>query len=516
MKRLSLALFALAAAAGAADAVVVNPRGQGQALIFPYYTTAAGNSSVLTLTNQSPQAKIVRIRFAEGENGRTAAQLDVYLGLYDTWTAALFARGDGEAPGLLTTDNSCTNPPIATSTSLPQLPDGRRYLPLGPAITDDAGSDAPQRLREGFVEALELASIRRPSPTYFSIVPATNGRPGDCAAVIAASTPPSGYWIAEPLRDLANPTGGLSGEISVVDVAAGIVFATSAVALEDYRSDPLDRPRGTTASVALNGALSGPASLLGHALNDPAARIARARVLVGGETLSLSYPAPERAIDAVSAVLTATELFGTYEETPALGAHTSFVLTYPTRPLYTDAAQSGAAQPLAPFTRAFAGVRPPAAADATGFVLYDRDALMLRFLIPGPGCGFPCPPHPPVVRLPGTAVEVLALGATSDPLLGTRLPGDIGFQQSDGGRYVADGAGHLRLILHQSLSSTTPALSRPSLEGHRLSGLPVLGLRLINYVNANAAPGLLANYSSALPMTADVRCVDAAGQPCVP
>lgn len=515
MKRLSLAVFTLAAVAGAADAVVVNPRGQGQALIFPYYTTAAGNSSVLTLTNQSPQAKIVRLRWAEGENGRTAAQLDVYLGEYDSWTAALFERGRGEAPGLLTTDRSCTNPAIATSTTLPQLPDGRRYLPLGPAITDDAGSDGPQRLREGYVEALELASIRRTTPTYYAIVPGADG-PRDCAAVLAASTPPSGYWISEPLRDLANPTGGLSGEVSVVDVASGVVFAAAAVALDDYRSDPLDRPRGTLASVALNGALGGPPSLLAHALNDPAARIARARLLVGGETLSLSYPAPERAVDAVSAVLTATELFGTYEETPALGAHTSFVLTYPTRPLYTDPAQSGAAQPLAPFTSAFAGVRAPAEADGIGFVVYDRDARMLRFLIPGPGCGFPCPPLLPAVRLPGTAVEVLALGATPDPLLGTRLPGDIGFQHNDGGRYVPDGAGHLRLILQQSLSSTTPALSRPSLEGRRLSGLPVVGLRLTNYVNANAAPGLLANYSSALPMTAALRCVDEAGQACAP
>ena len=99
-----LFLFSAAIAlllAGTAQAVRVDPRGEGQVLIFPYYTTAAGNTTLLSLTNYRRQAKVVQLRIAEGENARTALTFNIYLRPEDTWTGALFDRGNGEPPALL-------------------------------------------------------------------------------------------------------------------------------------------------------------------------------------------------------------------------------------------------------------------------------------------------------------------------------------------------------------------------------------------------------------------------------
>lgn len=513
MKKANKMLVAAAtlAISGAAAAVVVNPRGQGQALIFPYYTTAAGNTSLITINNHSNQAKVVHVRWAEGEGGRTALALRVYLGQFDSWTGAVVDRGDGAAPALISTDRSCTHPEIVRSTTLPQLPDGRRYLPFGP-LPADAGSATPERLREGYVEAVEVASIRAQTAIYGAVTPA-QGEPRNCAAIAAAWTVPGGYWSGDSLRDLANPTGGLSGEIAIVDVAAGVIFAASALALEDYRTDPADQPRGTLASVALHAQVRDDLSLLGHALNDPVTQTAYANVVSDGRPLTLSYAAPARAIDAVSAVLAAVELSGPFEESVALGARTSFVLTYPTRAMYTHAAMSGSVDAIAPFHEAFGGLRP-LTEGGTLLRLVDREALFEVWSNPWGGCGFPCPPSR-AARLPGSAVEVLAIGGAPDPLLGTRLHGDIGIVGNGGMSLPQQGAGFLWLNLIQPFDGLA-ALLRPSREGYRLRGLPVLGLRLINYVNANAQPGVLANYSSALPMTAAARCVTEGGAVCLP
>lgn len=498
--------------AGTAGAVSLNPRGQGQALVFPYYTTAAGNA---TLTNFGNDAKVVQLRIAEGENGRGAAALTIYLSQKDSWTGAVFDRGEGQAPALLSTDHTCTWPELTDSTTLPQLPDGRRYMPLGP-LPADAGSTSLQRLREGFVEAVEVATIRRDSATGVAITPSSGVR--NCAAVAARWTAPDGIWLRDPLQDLANPTGDLGGEVAVVNVANGSIFAVPALALDDYRADPLDNPRGTLASVARHSQASASMpSLLSHALSDPAAMTAKANLIADGRALQLTYPVPAQAVDAVSAVLMTAQMGAPFEESAESGARSSLVLTYPTRAFYTDTQQPGAQVPLAPFVRAFAGVLPLPEAGGLAYRVVDREAVYLEstFPQPGEGCGFTICPPTTLARLPGTSVEVLAPGGTPDPLLGTRLHGDIGFI---GGSSLPqqNRAGWLQLTLAPGNPQLIGPLLRPSLEGYRLRGLPVIGTRLLTYVNAHAAPGMLANYSTAMAISSSAACIKTDATACQP
>lgn len=493
-----------------AEAVVLNARGEGQLLIFPYYSTAAGNSTLLTLTNYRQQPKVLRVRIAEGENAQDAGSFHVYMAPYDVWTGVLFDRGDGATPGLATSDESCTVPALRESASLPQLPGGLRYLPLQGGLAD-AGSRDPARLREGFVEVLEVASIRQPSVSARAVTP-RNGQPRDCAVLQAAWEAPGGYWRADPLKDLANPAGGIGGEIAIVNVAAGTVFGIAPVAIDDFRVDPADQPRGSSSSVALHARLSSrepPLSTL--ALTDPARGIASADVLADGQPRRLSYPAPQRAADAVSAVLMLGRAGAVFEQDAAIGSRTSYVLTYPTRPLYTDQQYIGQATGIAPFPARFQGRVPLDRALGMRFNLLNRESSIVA--LGGPpddGCGFVCPP-PLQARLPGTAVEVLAPGGTPDPQLGTRLHADIGY-----GANSLPTATNGWLQLHADRFGGQRNQLRPSLEGYSLRGLPLIGTRVITYVNEDIGDGVRANYSTALPMSGYTQCVDAQMQPCGP
>jgi hypothetical protein len=493
--------------ASTAHAVRINPQGEGQALIFPYYTTAAGNASALTLSNYSATGKLVQVRVADGENGRTVLAFNVYLGRYDIWTATLFDRGGDAGPALVTDDDSCTYPQIRDSQTLPQLPGGRRIAPFA-LPSPDAGSAGVARLREGFIEAVELASVRVLSRTDRAI----NGLPRRCETIIEDWAAPDGRWLTTPLADFANPTGRLGGDLAIINVGNGTVFGIAPVALDEYRVDPQDRPRGSRDSVARHARADGIVSLLNDALSDPASGRAAASIVADGTPMTLTYPSPGRATDAVSAVFMAAELWATIEEEPEIGARSSYALTYPTRAFYTDPALSGPAGPLPPFGLPFAGIRPLLASPGYRTWVGTRTGQVAGEY----GCeGFGGCPGPVVARVPGTSVELVAPGGSPDPLLGTRLHGDLGPSRASQIARVTY-SGWIRFDLASAENRLTGEPLRPSLEGRRLLGVPVIANRFTNYVNTAASPGVLANYSLARPMTARARCVEENGTPCAP
>jgi len=48
-------------------------------------------------------------------------------------------------------------------------------------------------------------------------------------------------------------------------------------------------------------------------------------------------------------------------------------------------------------------------------------------------------------------------------------------------------------------------------EGVALRGLPVVGFLAENYINANVTPGVLANYTAAIPHHTTIACATANG-----
>jgi hypothetical protein len=78
-------LAGAAGIAGTAQAVNLNPDGLGQVLLYPYYTTNAGNATLLSVVNTTDSAKAVKVRFKEGYNSREVLDFNMYMSAYDVW-----------------------------------------------------------------------------------------------------------------------------------------------------------------------------------------------------------------------------------------------------------------------------------------------------------------------------------------------------------------------------------------------------------------------------------------------
>jgi len=98
---------ALGATASSASAVMLNPRGTGQVLIYPYYTVNH-QQTLVSVINTTAHGKALKVRFREAYDGRDVANFNVYLGPYDSWVGAVYdtsADGTGAA-AIATNDNS--------------------------------------------------------------------------------------------------------------------------------------------------------------------------------------------------------------------------------------------------------------------------------------------------------------------------------------------------------------------------------------------------------------------------
>lgn len=500
-------LLAAALFAGSAQAVVLGMRDQGQVLIFPYYSAQAGNTTLIALANNSDDGKVVQLRVAEGEIGDTALVVNVYLAGRDSWNGAIAADAQTGGAFLLTDDASCLVP--ALSNGVPNQP-GRRLQPL--RIDDGKPYDAA-RMREGFVEAIEVASVMRGTLSD-RLIGNTAGVARDCAAVAAAWVAPGGHWSNQPRRDLVNARGGISGYSAVINVAAGTFFGATAVALDEFRVDPADRPRGTSASVVRHFVPSSQQLLtLADAVTDPESRSVLARVVADNRSIDVSYPL-ERAVDAVSAVLAAGELSADFDTRSDLGATSSFVQLFPTKRFYTNPAllPPGTTVPLPPFRTMYNAVAPFSVIEREWLLITDRDG---EPLVDSGGIQFGgCEAS---VRHAATTLAVTVPGGNApDALLASRYHAPMSQVCGGGAGEPLHATGTVTLKLSQPTFGPGPIALRPSREGLRLAGLPVVALRLINYVNTGAQQGVLANYSSALPMSAVARCVDGTGQGCLP
>ena len=233
---LLMASFLGAASANAAQPASVSPEGIGQVLIYPYYTVRNGWSTLLSIVNNDlANGKAVKLRFLEGKNGAVVASANVFLAPNDMWTAAVLPGGANGAPQLVSNDESCTYPLLRVAktatgqTTQPTLSfDTKAIVADGDAIA----LQTIDRLREGYFEAIEMASVpfnRSGSPSLLQLQIGTTQPPGRlnkpaCAAISDAEL--VGYS-----NDVTPASGGLSGAATLVNVLEGASAEYSPVAL---------------------------------------------------------------------------------------------------------------------------------------------------------------------------------------------------------------------------------------------------------------------------------------------
>lgn len=469
--------LALASLCVDAGAVALNPRGLGQALIFPYYTVNKGQDTLISVVNVGDVGKYLRVDFYEGRNGRQVLGVHLFLSPHDVWTAGISA--DGEGAKLTTSDRSCVYP-----TSLPGGEDIRTTgLRFRTAAFDgnyaifalDGGPTDVSRVREGTIQALTIGDIVPGSETDERIRHVQNGTPGEGTPADCEQVHDAG------IADLTAPTDTLAGSAAVVDVTQGTFYPYNADALSDF-SD----------MVIFTGSAIYP-SLLGTANSDESTVSgAVAHVFAdGGTPIRLDY---ENGIDAVSAVLMADHLYNEYLVSDNLGSDTDWVITFPTKRFYVDTYYTLGAGARPPFVEEFDG---ESVVSFRG-VIYDREEGETTW---PPEINGPPPLSGVMDALPFevNVVSWLTDTAVDDPsgVFGSKLRPNL---------VPYDETGWASLDLDPEVEAH--ALP-PDASGKILHGLPVSGFMAYKIINTHAQPGRLANYSGVFAHRTTVSCTTA-------
>jgi hypothetical protein len=467
-RRLAGAL-ALAACfvADVACAVTLNPRGVGQALIYPYYTVNKGQDTLVSITNVSEIGKAIQVRLREGHNGRDVLSFVLFLGAHDTWTAALSQTDDLGGARITTSDTSCTR------SSIPH--EGVTLRSAGYDGTSGPADGGPAdiwRTREGSIEFIVGGDIAPGSATDLAIKPPTGGGAPDC----------SGDNFATFEQDLDDPTSGIYGSASIVNVGQGTLYGYDADALQGLADDVMFLP---------GHPYPGP-SLADASTNNGVDGTARAYVdTTDGHVLTLDY---NSGIDAVSAVFMVDAIYNEYVVADSLGANTDWVVTFPTKHFYVDSLYG--AVPRAPFENAFGAT---GSADvAVWGTAFDREQNVAPFGMSGV-CELCAPVALPYevnvigVGQPGEDFTTAVLGSTLDAFF---MP-------------PAGDAGNVALHFAtpgSSLHELVGGVDEQSRQPVTLHGLPVTGFMVYNIINAHAQPGMLANYGGLFSHRTSVSC----------
>ncbi len=484
-KSLYLALVAAVSSVGIANtasaAVHINPNGLGQVLIYPYYTTRAGTDTYLSVVNTTSSSKAVKVRFTEGKNSREVLDFNLYLSPHDMWTAAI--ENTTSAAKLVTADKSCTSPAIPAG--------GKEFVnfafsgaPLEGIVQSggDGETSSLDRTREGYFEIIEMGVIT--NTAVIAAITHTSGVPANCAVVQAASMNMSDIdtnkasTLGGQNAALDPSVGGLAGTASLIGVASGTDFGYDPVAIDAF----------TTKTSAQHNDWFTPGSIF------PDLTYADVHSIVftgtGTETSTWLYGS-----DSISALIMHDNIINEFVLDSATLSGTDWVVTMPTKrysvPVRNPANTVAESDPThllySPFTKKF---WLNGACEAVSLSYWNREegnVSIVDFSPPAPGGGTTLCWESTVVTFNNSHV----LGSSNEVNVpvnfengwlrmtfnASNVPVSFG-GQTDGNNYVHSTASH-------SLSSV---------DNDTYLGLPTVGFMVQDFINQNAAPGILATY----------------------
>lgn len=260
-----------------ANAVVVNPGGLGDSLIYGYYNVR-GNLNLFNIVNTtSAYGEKVRVVFRAGADSEEVLDFSVCLSQGDVWTAFLLDNGTTAAICPFDSD-TVTAPAIPANCQAFKIPTGSSLK------ADD--------LREGYFEVLGLSTI----PGYDKNTTALNiiKTAADCASWHSASNPSA---VAGAIDNV------LMGNNTIIDAGSLATYSYNAAALGYTSEAPfLDPGPGSELDVT---------QLLGNSCG------------------------------AMDVALAKTDVITPYDIMAGIGGETSLIVTFPTRRACWDGALGG-------------------------------------------------------------------------------------------------------------------------------------------------------------------------------
>ena len=482
----------VAGIANMASAVNLNPDGLGQVLLYPYYTVNAGQQTLLSVVNTTSVGKAVKVRFLEGYNSREVLDFNLFLSPFDVWTANVFALADGGVgtvgAGIFSTDNSCTAPQFATT----GLSNGASYQAfldfLFTGGYTDSGPTTDDRTQEGHFEMISMGDIIAGSSLAKDITH-VNSKPPKCSAA------ETDFETGGTFSTTVAPTSGLFGAASVVETANGTFYAYNADALDGFTSTKLGFQTGSLSpSLASVNDAGAPTTVTSYVFNN-------------GKLLTSPYPTPAQAIDAVSSVFAAANIYNEWESTANGAVGTDWVVNFPTKRFYVDPLFVSTTV-IPPFEEVFGGLAcgatscsytdPGNSCVVVGINIFDREE---NTTTPS-SCGFsPCPPNqrPSSICKETNTISFLATGTAPD-ILSSNLRLNI---------KPLNSAGWLNL----GLTTSSKHVMRAAINGNVFNGLPVTGFEATDFVTSNAG-SVLGNYSGVYRHRQSRSCTNAIAGAC--
>jgi hypothetical protein len=467
---------ASALGAGTASAVTLNVDGLGNVLLYPYYTvreTSAGNAyiSLLSVVNSTSSAKAVKVRFLEGKNSREVLDFNLYLSAKDVWVAGVVATSDGA--GVFTPDKSCTDPEVSADPANPSRFVNFAYV----GSADDPANDDLDRTREGYLEIIEMGTMYGDDPdggAYYATH--VSGVPRGCANLRAG-----GGALAQAYT--IDPSGGLFGSMTLINVGTGMDFAYDATALSQFSNSALWFPPG---DIRPNLAQAAPISVTIDASPqfNPAAYVT-------------AWPGVTD-VDAVSAVLMHDYIYNEFVLDVDTKSGTDWVVTMPTKTFYYTGVSDKELKVTKLFQRNF---KSTGACDDVNIIKYDREERTVK--TPGSFS-----PPPPTIK-DSICWEANVITFNSSNVLGSKNVANLTTSFEHGWismqfPEVVYSAGNIPYSsnAHQLGGSATTIISLTNGASSFASaatyyGLPVIGFAAITFNNGNVG-GVVSNFGGNL------------------
>jgi len=265
---------------------------------------------------------VVKVRFREGKNSAEVLDFNLYLSPNDVWTGAVVpSTSDVTSPAMLvTTDKSCTNPPIPAA--------GQPFLNFQySGATADGLAATLDRTREGYAEMFEMGRLipgaLATAAIHVAGVPTCTGLTGPLLPAVAAAT--------------TTPTGGLMGTGTLINVTSGRDTMYNANAYGAWSATALYSDIGNDLP---NFSQTNPAQSVVVSL--PTAAATTQTVYISSWTGTAPVTAGAKA---ASATMMHADVLNEYILDAATRSNTDWVLTFPTKRLFVSTTTV-----VAPFT----------------------------------------------------------------------------------------------------------------------------------------------------------------------
>ena len=227
----AMAIGTLAQPLTTATVVERNPDGLGHQLVVPYFSTQAGNVTLLNITNTDKiNGKLVKVRFRGGANSDDIFDFTLALSPADVWTAAVSQDPTTGVSTLRTTDTSCVVPSaVKASTGALFLTDRVDPVPASGTVANQT--------REGYVEIIQMADIPVPTVAIGGI-----NNAGGAKAYAAMTAAEAALTLYGQIKHPAN--GAPSCNETVLNALIGTDTAVLTGAGNTANGKGLDHPTG--------------------------------------------------------------------------------------------------------------------------------------------------------------------------------------------------------------------------------------------------------------------------------